>query len=432
MNYTQAMQYIENAYKLGSNYGTVRTKKILELIGNPQDKIKCIHIAGTNGKGSITSMTTKILSTAGYKVGMYTSPFIEEFEERIQINGENIKKDELARLVTIVAQAVDKVKNMGYEDPTEFEIITCTMFLYFYEQKVDFAVVEVGLGGTQDSTNVMTPLVSVLASISYDHMQILGDTIEKIAGEKAGIIKENVPVVSYMQVPEAMKVIENVCKEKNSKLIVANKDSIKDLENEFNSLKQNFIITTKNDEYKISLNLLGVHQKLNCSVVINVIESLIAQGIKIEKEHILKGLNEVKWMARLEIMQQNPMVVLDGAHNIDGITNLTNSIKQYFKYNKLVLILGILADKQVDDMIDMIVPLASKIIAVSPHSDRAKGADELAEIIKKKNPNCIAIQDYKEAYETALSYCDKEDMLMIAGSLYLIGDMRKVVKSFNK
>ena len=426
MNYTQAMQYIENAYKLGSNYGTIRTKKILGLIGNPQDKIKCIHIAGTNGKGSITAMTTKILSTAGYKVGMYTSPFIEEFEERIQINGQNIKKDELARLVTIVAQAVDKVKTMGYEEPTEFEIITCTMFLYFYEQKVDFAVVEVGLGGAQDSTNVMTPLVSVLASISYDHMQILGDTIEKIAGEKAGIIKENVPVVSYMQVPEAMKVIENVCKEKNSKLTVANKDSIKDLENELNSFKQNLLITTKNDEYKISLSLLGVHQKQNCAVVINVIESLIAQGIKIEKEHILKGLNEVKWMARLEIMEQNPMVVLDGAHNIDGITNLTNSIKQYFKYNKLVLILGILADKQVDEMIDMIVPLASKIIAVSPHSDRAKGAEELADIIKKKNQNCIAIQDYKQAYETALSYCDKEDMLMIAGSLYLIGDMRNL------
>lgn len=429
MNYNEAMAYIQNAYKFGINYGLDRTKKILELLGNPQEKIRCIHIAGTNGKGSITAMTSKILEIAGYKVGMYTSPFIEEFEERIQINGQNIKKDELAIIVSRIAEIVQKVVDMGYEHPTEFEIITCCMFVYFYEQNVDFAVIEVGLGGREDSTNVITPLASVITSISLDHMNILGDSIAKIASEKAGIIKDNVPVISYMQVDEAMKVIEDKCSQTNSKLIVADPSFVKEGKIIFNFGTQNLIIDTKNDHYDINLNLLGVHQKLNCNVVINLMECLISQNFKISKQNILDGLKEVHWPARLELMKKNPMVVLDGAHNIDGIRNLTESIKTYFKYDKLILILGILADKQVDEMIDMIVPLADKIIAVSPNSDRAKEADELAKIIKKQNPSCIAIKDYTQAYKTALSHCKEDDLLLIAGSLYLIGDMRKVVKN---
>ena len=429
MNYEEAMEYIKSTYKFGSNYGTERTKKILEILGNPQDKIKCIHIAGTNGKGSMSAMTAKILISAGYKVGMYTSPFIEEFEERIQINGTNIQKDDLAKAITRVEKAVNEVLSLGYDNPTEFEIITCAMFLYFCEQGVDFAVIEVGLGGRQDSTNVMIPIACVIASISFDHMQILGDTLEKIALEKSGIIKENVPVIMYPQEQEALDVFKKVCEEKNAKLILVDRNSVQEKEIIKNSAMQEIIVKTQNDSYDISLNLLGVHQKLNCATVINLMEVLISQGIDIKKADILKGLREVKWIGRLEIMRREPMVVLDGAHNIDGITNLTNSIKKYFKYDKMVLILGILADKQVDDMIKMLTPIASKIIAVSPHSDRAKGAKELAQIIKNTNPNCEYEEDYAKAYKKALSYCDKDDLLMIAGSLYLIGDMRKVVKN---
>ena len=194
MNYKAAMEYIQNTAKFGSNLGLERTEKILELLGNPQDKIKCIHVAGTNGKGSTTAMITQILRSAGYKTGMYTSPFLEEFEERIQVDGINIDKDDLAGTVTEVSRAVEKVTSLGYDHPTEFEIVTCAMFKYFSDVNVDFAVIEVGLGGRLDSTNVITPILSVITSISLDHTGVLGNTLKEIAGEKAGIIKKGIPV----------------------------------------------------------------------------------------------------------------------------------------------------------------------------------------------------------------------------------------------
>lgn len=432
MNYNEAMSYIENTAKFGSNFGTERTEKILELLGNPHKELKCIHIAGTNGKGSTTAMISKILIEAGFKVGMYTSPFIEEFEERIQINGQNIPKCDLAKVVTKVSEAVEKVIELGYEHPTEFEIITCAMFLYYYEEKVDYAVIEVGLGGRMDSTNVITPLVSVITSISFDHMQILGNTLDKIAFEKGGIIKEKVPVVLYPQEKEAEEVIRKICEEKNSDLILVNRDSVeyvdKDLSNEY---YQNFIVKTKENRYEVQLSLLGTHQILNCSVALHTIDELIKQGINIKKQHIYKALKEVKWPGRLEIMRKNPLVVLDGAHNIDGITNLKNSVERYFKYNKMVLILGILADKQVEDMVSTITPMAHKIIAVTPHSYRAENSNILMQVIKKHNENCEAMDDYEEAYKKALSYCNEDDLILISGSLYMIGDMRKVVKKLS-
>ena len=228
MNYDEAVEYIETTAKFGSNYGLDRTQKMLELLGNPQKKIKTIHVAGTNGKGSIVAMINRILMEAGFKVGMYTSPYLEVFEERIQINEVNIPKDDLSRIVTKVSKVVKKVIELGYENPTEFEIITCAMFYYFYEKKVDIAIIEVGLGGRLDATNVMEPfskeedggvLLSIIASISYDHMQILGDTLGKIAYEKAGIIKPGIPVILYPEEKEAEEAIEKVCTERGSDLI---------------------------------------------------------------------------------------------------------------------------------------------------------------------------------------------------------------------
>ncbi|NYC31630.1 folylpolyglutamate synthase/dihydrofolate synthase [Clostridium saccharobutylicum] len=219
MTYEEAMNYISSVGRFGSNYGLERTFRLLELIGNPHEKIKLIHIAGTNGKGSTTAMITKILRGFGYKVGMYTSPYLEEFEERMQINGINIPKDILVNLLEKVKIAINKVIEEGYEHPTEFEIITALMFLYFYNEKVDYGVIEVGLGGRLDSTNVLTPEVSVITSISFDHINILGNTLEEIAKEKAGIIKEGVPVVLYPQEKEVEEIILNIAKEKNQKFI---------------------------------------------------------------------------------------------------------------------------------------------------------------------------------------------------------------------
>jgi dihydrofolate synthase/folylpolyglutamate synthase len=448
MNYAQAMAYIKNTAKFGSKLGLERTEKILELLGNPHKKLKCIHIAGTNGKGSTTAMVTKILVEAGYKVGSYISPFIEEFEERIQINNKNIPKDDLSEVVTEVSKAVDTVVALGYSNPTEFEIITCAGFLYFYKNNVDFAVLEVGIGGRLDSTNVIIPILSVITSISLDHTQILGDTLDKIAYEKAGIIKEGIPVIMFPQQKQSEEVIEKTCRERNCKLVkvplnsssylgkenlhqgqITSMDGAINISN--NIITQKVKVQTLSNDYVIELALLGKHQLLNCSVVVHVIEELIGQGFKINKDNILTGLRSVKWPARLEVMSKKPLVVIDGAHNVDGIKNLTESIDMYFNYNKVILILGILADKQVEEMIKTIVPKASRVITVTPHSDRAELSEELKVQVEKYTTNCESIEDYEEAYKKALSYCTEEDLLLVAGSLYMAGDMRKIIRNIH-
>lgn len=426
MNYLDTMKYITSTAKFGSNLGLERTEKILELLGNPQKFLKCIHVGGTNGKGSTTAMINKILMENEYNVGMYTSPYLEEFEERIQINGTNISKKDLSEVVTIVAGVVEKVVLLGFDHPTEFEIITCAMLLHFYKKKVDFAVIEVGLGGRLDSTNVIVPMVSIITSISFDHMKILGNTLQKIAFEKAGIIKNLVPVVLYPQLIESLNVIEGVCKDKGCKLVKIKEDSVVYQYTE--NFMQHFVINTKNDSYEIKLPLLGKHQLLNCAVAIGAIEILITKGVKIQKEKIINALKKVKWVGRLEVMGTEPLIVIDGAHNIDGIRKLKENIDIYFKYDKLILILGILADKQVEEMVSIIAIRAYRVIAVTPRSERAELSHELKKVIEGVNKNCECFEHYEEAYNAAMKYSGKNDLLLISGSLYMIGDMRKIIK----
>lgn len=429
MNYEEAMKYIQNTAKFGSNLGLERTEKILELLGNPHKKIKCIHVAGTNGKGSVTAMITEMLREAGYKVGMYISPYIEQFEERIQINGVYISEEELSNVVTAVSEAVDKALKLGFDHPTEFEIITCAMFLYFYNQKVDYAVIEVGLGGRLDSTNVITPILSIITSISYDHMKILGDTLGKIAFEKAGIIKPEVPLVLYPQKAESFEVISKVAEKKKAPLIIVPEECVKYISSEAkNSRTQRLKINTEAEEYEVELSLLGKHQLLNCATAVYAAKELIKLGVKLSKTDTVNALKHVNWPGRLEIMGEKPLIVIDGAHNIDGISSLTQSIETYFEFDKMILILGILGDKQVEGMVKKIAPKAYKIIAVTPHSERAEEGKKLKEVIEKYNPCCITIENYEEAYLKALSYCSGDDLLLISGSLYMIGDMRKIIR----
>jgi dihydrofolate synthase / folylpolyglutamate synthase len=427
MNYEAAMAYIQNTAKFGSNLGLERTEKILELLGNPQNKIKCIHVAGTNGKGSTTAMITRILRSAGYKTGMYTSPFLEEFEERIQVDGINIDKDDLAETVTEVSRAVEKVISLGYDHPTEFEIITCAMFKYFCDVNVDYAVVEVGLGGRLDSTNVIKPVLSVITSISLDHTGVLGNTLKEIAGEKAGIIKKGIPVVTYPQEKEAEQVIADVCRSMGCELVSVKPDSGEFLESA--RFTQKIRVKTERQMYELDLSLLGKHQIMNCAVAVNAAEKLQELGLCISRDDIISALGKVKWIGRLEVLRENPLVVIDGAHNIEGITLLSESLKTYFRYEKLILIIGILRDKQVEEMIGIIAPQACRVIAVTPNSGRAESAAELNEVIVKFNRNSEACDDYSEAYEKALGYAGGDDLVLVCGSLYMIGDMRKVIKS---
>ena len=430
MKYQEAIKYITEVGNFGSNYGLERTYKLLELLDNPQDKLKIIHVAGTNGKGSTTAMITSMLKGCGYKVGMYTSPFLEEFEERIQINGENIPKEKLAQLITKIKYAVDKVIEEGYNHPTEFEIITALMFLYFATEKVDFAVVEVGLGGRLDSTNVITPILSVITSISFDHTNLLGNTLEEIAAEKAGIIKSCIPTVIYPQEEVAEIVISSKCQELDSKLYKINKEDAKLI----NIIKEDKIyqqVKVKlDDEYDVKLPLLGEHQILNLAVALKALEVIKDKAPKLNRESIVKSLATVRWNGRLEIMSNSPYVVIDGAHNIQGITQLDKNIKKYFEYKDMYLILGILADKDVEDMVKVITPKAKKVFTVTPNSMRAETAEELLEEVKKYNESCEAYNDYKNAFEDALKLCKKDDLLLISGSLYMIGEMRGIIKKY--
>ena len=430
MKYQEAMKYITEVGNFGSNYGLERTYKLLELLDNPQDKLKIIHVAGTNGKGSTTAMITSMLKGCGYKVGMYTSPFLEEFEERIQINGENIPKEKLAQLITKIKYAVDKVIEEGYNHPTEFEIITVLMFLYFATEEVDFAVVEVGLGGRLDSTNVITPILSVITSISFDHTNLLGNTLEEIATEKAGIIKSGIPTVIYPQEEVAEIVISSKCQELDSKLYKINKEDAKLI----NIIKEDKIyqqVKVKlDDEYDVKLPLLGEHQILNLAVALKALEVIKDKAPKLNMESIVKSIATVRWNGRLEIMSNSPYVVIDGAHNIQGITQLNKNINKYFEYKDMYLILGILADKDVEDMVKVITPKAKKVFTVTPNSMRAETAEELMNEVKKYNESCEAYNDYKNAFEDALKLCKKDDLLLISGSLYMIGEMRGIIKKY--
>ncbi|MCD2500291.1 bifunctional folylpolyglutamate synthase/dihydrofolate synthase [Clostridium sp. NSJ-145] len=435
MNYNEAMKYITEVGNFGSNYGLERTFRLLELLGNPQDNLKLIHVAGTNGKGSTTAMITKMLNGLGYKVGMYTSPFLEEFEERIQINGENIPKDVLAELVTYIKPYIDKVKEEGYGHPTEFEMITVLMLLYFEREKIDFGVVEVGLGGRLDSTNVIIPIVSVITSISFDHTNLLGNNLREIAGEKCGIIKRNIPTIVFPQQEEVMDVVIKKCEKENSKLYIVNFNDAELLDIVKGDKTFQKVKIKGEKEYILELPLLGEHQIYNLALAIKVMEVVEKQGfIHLNNKAIENSVREVMWKGRLEVLSNNPLIVIDGAHNIQGITTLKNNIQKYFNYKDVYLILGILADKDVEMMVKEITPLAKKVYAVTPHSIRAELAQDLRDEIIKYNENCKAYEDYEEAFNNALKDAKENDLIIASGSLYMIGDMRKLItrKYINK
>lgn len=425
MNYRETMDYIHNTAKFGMNFGLKRTKRLLEYLGSPHEKLKCIHIAGTNGKGSTSAMVAEILKESGYKVGLYTSPFLEEFEERIQINSVNIPKEKLCSVIEKVSKAVDKVSKEGLGDPTEFEIITAAMFLYYYEENIDIAVVEVGLGGRLDSTNILDPILTVITSISYDHVGILGTTLKEIATEKAGIIKEGVPLVLYPVEEEAREAIVSVAKMKNCEInSVASNDAefIKIIEEE----KMYQVVRYNNEEYKLAL--LGTHQVINFSVVMKIVESLRKLGYTISNENVKNALKNVVWKGRMEVVANKPYILLDGAHNLGGIEKLKESLNKYFNYSKLILIIGILGDKDVEHMLEKIIPSAEEIITVTPNSPRAMSATELKSKIERITSKKVSSFDrYEEAFGYAKNISNEDGMILICGSLYMIGDMRKIV-----
>jgi dihydrofolate synthase / folylpolyglutamate synthase len=430
MTYEDALRYIEETHKFGIRLGLENISKLLEMLGNPQDNLNIIHIAGTNGKGSTCSFITKILQTSGYNVGLYTSPYLETFTERIRVNGYNIPEEEVASIVTLIKTKIDEMVREGYSYPTEFEIVTAMAFYYYNKQKVDYVVLEVGMGGRYDATNVINrSLVSVITPVSLDHIDALGDTIGKIAYEKAGIIKENGLVIIHPQEEEAQNVIREVCREKNAKYITVDTKNIEILKSTIESQIFNCEVLEKKYN-NIEICLIGEHQINNSIVALNVIEILKDKhNLKISDDDVLKGLNETRWPGRIEKIQDNPVFIIDGAHNEDGANSLAKSIDKHFKDKDITLIIGMLKDKDIDSVLQILIPRCNKVITTTPDNPRALSPEELKEKIQRYNKQVIALDSIEKAVYYALENSHKDEVIISAGSLYMIGTIRSIIKN---
>ena len=406
-------KYLEQLRLVGSRFGTDCEKELLSLLGNPQDKLRFIHVAGTNGKGSFCSMMSSVLQKQGYKVGLYTSPYIVVFNDRIRVNGLPIAEDDINDLFLRVRQKADTMKT----PPSSFDFITAAAFLWFYETKCDIVVLEVGLGGRYDSTNVIkNSLLSVITGIAFDHTEILGDTIEKIAWEKAGIIKENCPALYGGNDEKALAVIEKECEE----LTVKNPDLLKILSTTLDGTEFEF------DGKEYFIRLLGLYQPANAATVLTAIDVLRKHGFEISEKAVKDGLSSAVWQARFEKIADEPVVLYDGGHNPQGVRAAVESVRAYFGDKKINLLVGILADKAHGEMAEELAKIADRVICIAPPSPRALPAEALAEEFCEAGANARAANSIKEGVKIALSY--KKPVLVI-GSLYSYNDVSESVRS---
>ncbi len=422
MNYEEALHYIHGTLKFGSKLGLHNITCLLDLMENPHKKLKYVHVAGTNGKGSTTAFISSILVESGYTVGIFTSPYLQRFTERIKVNQDEISPEDLARITAFVKNKVDIMLENGQNHPTEFEIVTAIAFQYYYEMHCDIVVLEVGLGGRFDSTNVIeSPEAAVITTISYDHMNILGDTLPKIAYEKAGIIKEKCDVLLYPQAPEVEEVFEAVCKEKEARLTPVDLRGIK---------SGSFSIHGQAFDYKeyreLEISLLGEHQIKNAVMAINTVLLLKAKGYNIPEGAIREGLRKAKWPGRLEVVSANPLVLIDGAHNTEGAKVMASALQKYFPDKKKIFIFGVLKDKDYKSLVEAIAPLAHGFIAVTPNSERALPAHELEAFLKKYCENVSRNDTIKEAVAKAMESWTPDQLICAFGSLYYIGEVREI------
>ena len=426
MDYKEALQYIHGTLKFGSKLGLQNTEELLARLGNPERSFKVVHIAGTNGKGSVTAMTANILFQAGYKVGMFISPYLERFTERIQVNFDEISQEDLARLTGIVKEKISDMVKEGYNHPTEFEVVTAIGFLHFAQQQVDFAVVEVGLGGRLDATNVVDPLVTIITSISYEHMDILGHTLKEIAFEKGGIIKNGKPVVSYPQDEEARVMLEDLAYQRNSPYHQVSPDQITLKSSSFSEQHFDFIYQDKVLE-DIIIHLPGDHQVLNAACALTGIMVLKELGYSVDDSAIYSGMKATRWPGRMEKIKDKPMIILDGAHNPSGAQALADAIRKYFPDKKVYLVLGVFKDKDVKSVARILCPIADNIVVTMSDSPRAMDAAELSEIVKAYHTQITVKPLLHEAIAAAIEYMAEDDILVISGSLHLVGEARALI-----
>lgn len=434
MTYKEAISYINQSNVFGSILGLESIVELLNKLDNPQDKLKVIHIAGTNGKGSTAAFISGVLSQAGYRVGRYISPAVFDYNEIIQIEDRNkseyITEDGIAKSINIIKAKCEELFNQGYRHPTTFEIETAMAFMYFLDQKVDFVILEAGLGGRLDATNVVEkPLCSVFTSISLDHMDYLGETLEEIVIEKSAIIRDNSTAIVIEQNPIILEMIENDCNKKQSKYILAecNDENILDINY---ILKQtSFSLKTNEGIEEYGIKLLGKHQIKNVVLAIKVIKYLISIGHTITDNDIKEGISGVSWPGRFEIISEQPYFVIDGAHNPEAALMLKESVELYFKDKNIVLILGVLADKDYIGILSSLSQISNKIITVTPKSPRALKASELAIEASKHCQNVLIADSIINALEDAYNGINDNDLIIACGTLTFLKEIKQIIKN---
>lgn len=422
--YLEALEYLTNLTKFGINLGLGRIQALLQSVGNPEKKLRVIHIGGTNGKGSTSTMVAKILEEAGFRVGVFTSPHLNDYRERMTINGEMIPKQELTFLVDSLRPHLEQIIQDGVEHPTEFEVSTTLAFMYFAQQKVDFAVIEVGLGGGIDSTNVVQPLISVITNVGMDHMDLLGKTLEEIASVKAGILKSNSVAITAAERSEVLQIIRERAKMLNIPLWVVGED-VRWKSRWSSELEQEFDLSTLHHDYsQLHLRLVGAHQIKNAATAITVCEALESEyGVEIPQEAIYLGLQKIRWPGRLEVLSLEPKVLIDGAHNVDGANSLADALK-LFTRRRLILCLGMLGDKEREKVAEILLPLADEVIITKPNSPRAGNWEYLAKLVREKGLPVSTIESPTAAVTEGYQRLHPGDMLCVTGSLYMIAEAR--------
>lgn len=455
MNYSEAREYLKNVNKLGSILGLNTIKELLKRLGNPQNELKVVHIAGTNGKGSIMTFVQNILMESGYKVGRYCSPAVFNEREIIRINDEYISEEQSADLLTRIKEKCDSMYSEGLPHPTSFEIETAEALMFFKEQNCDIALIECGMGGETDATNVFEKvLCSVIATISLDHTQFLGSTIEEITKVKSGIIKENCPVVMSKQTGEAESVIKKVCKQNNSKLIIPTEQDSENVEIDGLTTKVTYK-ASNNKEYILNLQALGTYQIKNAKTAVEVAlvldkaltektnicdesdknngtgmkNNINNSGNTIEK-NIKKGIEKTVWPGRMEVISKEPLIIIDGAHNPGAVLEIRKTLDLYFTNKRITFIMGVLSDKDFSKEAEIIADRAERIITITPNNSRGLDGHKLAETLVKYNHNVQVADSLKQAAEESIDTIkeNRADMILAFGSLSYLGELKQVVR----
>ncbi len=429
----KAVDKIEEFAKFGSILGLERMTALMERLGNPQNGLKYIHVAGTNGKGSVCRYIYEALQANGYKVGIYTSPFLEVFNERIEFNGEMISDEDLAEITETVLAEVDKMVGEGEDSPTEFEVITAIAFVYFAKKKADFVILEVGLGGRGDSTNIIKdPLMTIITSISLDHTDRLGKTLSAIAGEKAGIIKEGCPLVTSVKAKEALETIARKAYEKGAVLHDSCRFKYGNVRKTLEGTTFDTVIDGT-DYSDVTVCMPGDHQIENVMAALTALEILRKKGeIKVERSRLYAGIKKARQIGRFEIMEKDPYVILDGAHNEDGTRALRETMENFFSGKKILMGCGMLKDKDTTAILDNFTAFAGDFIITEPDNPRKLATEDLKDLLEKRGRKCLLAGTPAEICEYAKAHKNEYDAVIFAGSLYLIGEIRGIVKKWTK